>query len=159
MSTLKDKISGLALKRIFMLIHDSIYSWEGWGGKLRLASGKCRLRVYDRSKGDDNNTVSFLRPFVVILSDVPESKMTIRSCAGHIATKVTQEFNIDPDRMLWIEFYPMVRYGQQGEHLIPEQYVAVDFMWYKDKAINPRWRQLKPPILDIIKSLMKETQS
>jgi hypothetical protein len=135
-----------------MLIHDCIYSWEGWGGKLRLASGKCRLKIFDRSKGE-NNTISFLRPYVVIVSDIPESKMSIRSCAGHIATKVTQEFSVDPDRMLWIEYYPMVVYGAQKEHTIPEQYVAVDFMWYKDKAINPRWRQLKPPILDIIKSL------
>ena len=107
--------------------------------------------VASQEKGDGN--ISFLKPIVVILSDVTESKMSIRSCAGHIATKVIQEFNIDPDRMLWIEFYPMVKYGAHGEHSIPEQYVAVDFMWYKEKAINPRWRQLKPPILDIIKSL------
>jgi len=141
-----------------MLIHDSIYSWEGWGGKLRLASGKCRLKIYDRSKGEDK-TISFLRPYVVIVSDIPESKMSIRSCAGHIATKVTQEFSIDPDRMLWIEYYPMVIYGVQKDHMIPEQYVAVDFMWYKEKAINPRWRQLKPPILDIIKSLAQQFES
>jgi hypothetical protein len=139
-----------------MLIHDSIYSWEGWGGKLRLASGKCRLRIYDRSKSE-SNSVAFLKPYIVIVSDLPESKMSVRSCAGHIATKVTQEFNIDPDRMVWIEFYPSITYGALGEKTIPEQLVAVDFMWYKEKAINPRWRQLKPPILDIIKSLLEET--
>jgi hypothetical protein len=138
-----------------MLIHDSIYAWEGWGGKLRLASGKCRLRIYDRSKGE-SSAVAFLKPYVVIVSDVPESKMTVRSCAGHIATKVTQEFNIDPDRMVWVEFYPKVTYGAQEERTIPEQFVAVDFMWYKDKAINPRWRLLKPPILDIIKALSED---
>ena len=139
-----------------MLIHDSIYSWEGWGGKLRLASGKCRLLIYNRSKVE-SNTVAFLKPYIVIVTDLPESKMSVRSCAGHIATKVTQEFNIDPDRMVWIEFYPRVTYGAQEERTIPEQYVAVDFMWYKEKAINPRWRQLKSPILEIIKSLVEET--
>jgi hypothetical protein len=139
-----------------MLVHDSIYSWEGWGGKLRLASGKCRLRIYNRSKGE-TNAVAFLKPFIVVVSDLPESKMSIRSCAGHIATKVTQEFNIDPDRMVWIEFYPRITYGTHEERTIPEQYVAVDFMWYKEKAINPRWRQLKPPIFDIIKSLVEES--
>jgi hypothetical protein len=141
-----------------MLIHDSIYSWDGWGGKLRLASGKCRLRIYDRSKGD-RNSVAFLKPYIVIVSDLPESKMSVRSCAGHIATTVTQEFKIDPDRMVWIEFYPRVVYGAQEEHTIPEQFIAVDFMWYKEKAINPRWRPLKPPILDIIKSLLEETEA
>jgi len=142
-----------------MLIHDSIFSWEGWGGKLRLASGQCRLRIYDRSKGTANE-ISYLRPYVVIVSDIPgakmTNKMTIRSCAGHIATKVTQKFNIDPMRMLWIEYYPFITYGANAEHTIPEQYVAVDFAWYKNKAINPRWRQLKPPILDIIKDLISQ---
>jgi hypothetical protein len=141
-----------------MLIYDSTFSWEGWGGKFRLARGKCWLRFYDRSKKTKSD-VSYLRPFVVIVSDIPESKqsskMTVRSCAGHIATKVTQEFNIDPLRMLWIEYYPVITYGADSEHSIPEQYVAVDFAWYKDKAISPRWRQLKPPILDIIKDLTK----
>jgi hypothetical protein len=141
-----------------MLIHDSIYSWEGWGGKLRLASGKCKLRIYDRSKGE-SNSIAFLKPYIVIVSDLPGSKMSVRSCAGHIATKVTQEFNIDPDRMVWIEFYPRITYGAQEERTIPEQFVAVDFMWYKEKAINPRWRQLKPPILDIIKSLLEDADS
>jgi hypothetical protein len=58
---------------------------------------------------------------------------------------------------VWIEFYPSITYGALEEKTIPEQLVAVDFMWYKEKAINPRWRQLKPPILDIIKSLLEET--
>ncbi len=141
-----------------MLIHDSIYAWEGWGGKLRLASGKCRLRIFDRSK-NRTEAVSFLRPFVIIVSDVEDSKMTVRSCAGHIATKVTQGFHIDPNRMLWVEYYPGVVYGPQKEHLIPEQYVSVDFSWYKGKAVNPRWRRLKPPLLDVVKDLMKNAES
>lgn len=140
-----------------MLIHDAIFPWEGWGGKLRLASGKCRLRIFDRSKNRKAD-VSFLKPFVVIVSDVPDSKMTVRSCAGHIATKVTQQFHIDPYRMLWVEYYPKVVYGPKDEHSIPEQYINVDFSWYKGKAINPKWRRLKPPILDIIKSLMKDNE-
>ena len=36
-----------------MLIYDDIYSWEGWGGMLRLASGKCRLRIFDLKKGNE----------------------------------------------------------------------------------------------------------
>ena len=135
-----------------MLIYDSTYFWEGWGGKLQLASGKCRLRIYDRSQGK-NKEVSFLKPYVVIASDIPDSKMTIRSCAGHIATKVIQEFTIDPYRMLWVEYYALVTYGANFENTIPEQYVAVDFEWYKDKAISPKWRELKPPLLDIVKNL------
>ena len=135
-----------------MLIHDATFTWDGWGGKLQLASGKCRLRIYDRSKGSGAG-VAFLRPFVIIVSDLPDSKMTIRSCAGHIATHVTEQFSIDPHRMLWVEYYPAITYGVDAEHTIPEQYVAVDFEWYKEKAISPKWRHLQPPLLDIIRDL------
>jgi len=142
-----------------MLVHDSIYSWEGWGGKLRLASGKCRLRIFDRRKGAE--TVTILRPFVVVVSDDPESKMSIRSCAGHIATTVTQEFHIDPLRMIWVEYYPAIRYGKNNEYQIAEQFVAVDFSWRENRAIHPKWRQINPPLLDIVKNMLNavDTQS
>jgi len=140
------------------LIYNDIYSWEGWGGKLKLASGKCWLRIYDRSKGEEH-AVSFLRPYMIIVTDVADSKMSIRSCAGHIATNVTGEFDIDPHRMLYVEYYPEVTYGSNNQHTIPEQYVAVDFTWYETRALNPKWRPLKPPLLDIVKALVENTET
>jgi hypothetical protein len=137
-----------------MLIYDDIYTWEGWGGALKLASGKCRLRIYDRSRGN-RTTVAFLRPFIVMVSDVADSKMSIRSCSAHIATKVTHEFDIDPDRMLWIEYYPQVTYGAKQEHTIMEQFVAVDFSWHDGKALSPRLRQLNPPLVEVIREIMQ----
>lgn len=139
-----------------MLIHDSIYTWEGWGGKLRLASGRCRLRIFDRRKSGE--PVTILRPYLVVVSDVAESKMSIRSCAGHIATKITHEFNIDHQRMLYVEYYPAIRYGRHHEYQIAEQYVAVDFTWKEGRAMHPKWRQLNSPILDVVKNLMETVE-
>ncbi len=141
-----------------MLIYDDIYAWQGWGGELKLASGKCRLKIYDRSRGRQSS-VPLLRPYVVIASDVAGSRMSIRSCAGHIATNISRQFAIDPHRMLYIEYYPKVTYGLGGRHTIPEQYVAVDFTWYEGKALNPKWRQLHPPLLEIVQSLEQEAQT
>jgi len=135
-----------------MLLYDDIFSWEGWGGKLKLASGKCRLRIFDLSK-DTRPGVAYLRPIVVIVSDIADSPMTVRSCAGHIATKVTADFNIDPHRMLYLEYYPASVYGEHGEHRIEEKYDLVDFTWRGGKAIHPRWRPLKPPLLNIIQQM------
>lgn len=140
-----------------MLIYNDIYEWEGWGGKLRLASGKCRLWVFDRKKDAGDKTVTILRPKVVVVSDVNDSKMSVRSCAGHIATKVTRDFEIDPQRMLYVEYYPAVRYGMRHEYEIPEQYVAVDFAWDQGRAIHPRWRHLQPPLLGVVTDLMETT--
>jgi len=90
-----------------MLVHDDMFSWEGWGGRLKLGSGKCRLRIYDLKK-DDKKGLMHLRPIIVVVSDVPGS----------------------------------------------EKFDAVEFTWHKDKAIQPKWRTLKPPLLDEIKKLV-----
>jgi len=132
-----------------MLIRDIIYSWKGWGGRLNLASGMCKLRIYDLTKAAEKG-VATLRPIIVVVSDIPESKMSVRSCAGHIATMVTKDFHIDPHRMLWIEHYPLKSYGEKNEHVIPEAFEIVEFVWLDDSAIKPKWRALKPPMLDEI---------
>lgn len=138
-----------------MLIYDDIFSWQGWGGPLRLGSGKCRLRIYDLRKGAENR-LTYLRPFIIIVSDVPGSKMSVRSCASHVATKVTQDFHIDRHRMLFIEFYPEKTYGEQNQYVIPQRYELVEFAWHADKALHPSWRALEPPMLDIVKSLTQD---
>ncbi|MGA7144082.1 MAG: hypothetical protein WBY47_06215 [Desulfobacterales bacterium] len=138
-----------------MLIYDDIYAWSGWGGKLKLGSGKCRLRIYDLKKGNKKGLM-YLRPIIVVVSDVKDSKISIRSCSSHIATLVTKAFNIDPLRMLWVEYYPEHKYGAGDTHSIPEKLDAVEFSWYEDKAIQPRWRSLMPPLLDEIKKLIRE---
>ena len=135
-----------------MLIHDDIYSWEGFGGVLRLASGKCRLQIFDLKKGGRQG-LAHLKPIIIIASDVAGSQMSVRSCCGHIASGVARKFNIKPDRMMFIEYYPRTVYGEQQDHVIAEKYDLVDFNWHEDNAIQPKWRTLMPPMLDIVKEL------
>jgi len=141
------------LSEDLLLIYDDIFAWEGWGGELRLASGECNLRIFDLKKGRAE-TVAHLRPFIVIVSDIPQSPMSVRSCSGHIATHVAQRFKIHPQRMLFIEYYPETAYGDRQQHIIAEKYDAVEFTWIDGRAIAPKWRTLKPPMLDMIKKLV-----
>ena len=106
-------------------------------------------------EGEEPKDLLLMRPTIVIVSDVPGNEMSIRSCAGHIATMVTKEFAIKPQRMMWIEYYPEQKYGQKDDHTIPEKYDAVEFLWKKDKAVEPKWRILKPPLLEQVIELMK----
>ena len=140
-----------------MLIYDDIYSWEGFGGILRLASGKCRLQILDLKKGNQKG-LAHLRPIIVIASDVADSRMSVRSCCGHIATGVARKFNIKPDRMMFIEYYPRTVYGEQQDHVIAEKYDIVDFSWHENQAIQPKWRTLKPPMLDVVKELVESSK-
>jgi hypothetical protein len=137
-----------------MRIHDGIYSWEGFGGKLKLSSGCCWLRLYDLRRAAAG--MAFLRPFIAIVADVPESRMSVRSCAGHIATSVARDFKIDPQRMLYIEFYPESIYGEHRDRKVSEKYDVVDFNWTVGGAIQPRWRTLQPPLLDAVRKMMEE---
>ena len=98
-----------------------------------------------------------MRPIIAIASDVPESRMSIKSCAGHIATKIAETFEIDPQRMMYVEYYPPTIYGRAGQHEIPERFEWVELTWHDRKAIQPKWRELKPPLLDVVKELMTET--
>jgi hypothetical protein len=132
-----------------MKIYDDIFSWEGFGGKLRLASGKCRLRIFDLNKDKDERLVH-LRPFVVVASDLADSKMTVRSCCSHIATMVAKSHHIPPHRIQFVEYYPEVRYGGGKKQHIPQRFDAVEFVWKKGLAIHPKWRAVEGPLLDFL---------
>lgn len=148
-------VLGMIIQVSGMRIHDDIFFWEGWGGRLRLGNGKCRLRIYDLKK-ENKNDLTHLRPTIVVVSDVPESKMSLRSCAGHIATKIVETFHIDPYRTLFIEFYPSSTYGRHDQHVIAERYDIVEFTWHENQAIKPKWRSLLPPMLDIVKRIIDD---
>ena len=139
-----------------MLIYNDIFAWEGFGGKLRIGAGTCRLKIYDL-RGSEKKGLAHLRPFIVVATDIPESRMSVRSCVSHIATSVAKAFKIDPQRMLFLEYYPEATYGRKNEKHIPERYDAVDFQWHGDKALHPKWRSVRPPMLDILRELMCET--
>ncbi len=137
-----------------MLIYNDIFHYRGFGGKHGLASGTCRLRIFDQRKEESGGLV-LLRPMIVIVSDVPGNDVSVSSCAGHIATMVTTEFAIKPQRMMWVEHFPAQEYGKNKVRTIPEKFDAVEFVWKENKAIEPKRRALKHPILDLVKGLMK----
>lgn len=142
-----------------MLVHDDIFKWEGFGGLLELAAGRCRLRIVDLTKGDVHQKVAHIKPMVVVASDIPSDsvdmkRVSVRACAGHIATRVAVEFHINPQRMVFVEYYPASNYGDKGQHHIPAKFDAVDFIWRNNKALHPNWRPLEPPLVDILSELI-----
>jgi hypothetical protein len=82
--------------------------------------------------------------------------LSVRSCAGHVATCVSREFHIAPARMLYVEHTPPSVYGPQGERVMVEKYDAVDFEWTEGGAIRPAWRALQGPVLERVKKLVAD---
>ncbi len=144
------------------LIHDDVYSWDGFGGRYQLAAGKCRLRIFDLGRAQGGNLTQ-LKPHVVVVSDLPDDtppikKVSVRSCASHIATCVARDFRIDPHRMIFVEYYPASTYGVRSEHTIPAKLEMIEFQWHADKALHPKWRPLAPPLLKTLAGLIAESE-
>ena len=146
-----------------MLIHDGTFDWEGFGGVFQLAAGRCRLRIFDLSKCGRGN-VAHLKPMVVVVSDISGDtsqlrNISVRSCASHIATKVAARYKINPHRMTYVEYYPSSIYGDRGQHEIPARYDAVDFSWFDDKAMHPKWHPLGQPLLETVADMIAGTEA
>lgn len=144
-----------------MKLFDDIFTWEGYGGNFNLASGRCRLRLFDLSK-DQNVTVQWLKPIVAVVNDLPGDdlsamkKVSVRACIGHIATTIVHRFKLDRNRMLVVEYYPKATYGQKPEKVIPEKFDVVDLKWHGDKALFPNWRPLPSAMLETVRQLILE---
>jgi hypothetical protein len=141
-----------------MIRYNAIFEWDGWGGAMRLGSGKCHLRLIDLHQDRSRNFRVF-KPFIVIVNSLEGSTMSVRSCAGHIATRVCERFDIDPARMLYVEYTPETRYGASGEHIIASRMESVEFEWREGKAIQPVWREIRPPMDEIIRQWIGECDS
>jgi hypothetical protein len=76
--------------------------------------------------------------------------------AGFASMTLKRGIKRVPHRMFWVEYYPEHKYGAGDTHVIPEKFDAVEFDWHGDKAIQPKWRPLMPPLLDEIKKLIQE---
>ena len=74
---------------------------------------------------------------LVIATEIPENEGTsITNMAEHLATRICQEFNIEPSHLIWIEHY-----AERGDY--PESYDLVQFnldgsgTFFKGKAFFP----------------------
>jgi hypothetical protein len=148
-----------AKKGVVLKIFDDILHWEGYGGKFNLAAGRCRLRLFDISKGQTGD-VPQLKPIIAVVSDLPEDKknvmkkVSVRSCISHVATTIVHRFAIDPGRMVLVEHYPRETYGIHSEKVIPEKFDRVILKWHDKKALFPEWRPLESALLETVKALV-----
>jgi hypothetical protein len=139
-----------------MIIYNDIFSWEGLSRKFGLAVGKIRLRIFDLNAGGPGD-VLYLRPIIVVVSDVPGEKVSVKGWAGPLASYITRAFSINYQRMIWVEYYPAVEYGQRKIKHIQEKFEVVEFTWDGGQAVQPRWRNLTPPLLDRVRELVCNT--
>lgn len=132
------------------IIYDGIHEWEGWGGIFRLGGGKCHLRLL-KLKSDAAKGLIFLKSTMAIVSDLPETRLSVRSCAAHIAASIAEKHNIDIRRFMYVEYYPESNFGLRQDRKIPARFDVAEFTWHPQNAPQITWHPLKPDLLEIVK--------
>lgn len=107
---------------------DMVLKFMGYG----MHPSKCRIRVYDEPVHT-----------VVIASDLGSGSGTsVTNAAEDIASKVCSVYDINPQRMTWVEHYP-----RRGEY--PDTFDLVEFtilprtQWQGGKVVSsPSWSPL-----------------
>lgn len=139
-----------------MRIFDDIFEWDGWGGVMRLGSGKCHLQIYDLQKAESSG-LTHLKPIILLLRDLPKKRindMSVRSSIGNIVTLAMQRFDLDCHRTQVVHYSPGCVYGPENDRVIEEKFEVVEFSWDQQRALNPHWRPLTGPLRDWLKDSM-----
>jgi len=93
---------------------DTLYNYKGFSG----CDSKCWIRIFSKDLA-----------YIVIATELPDNPGTsITNTAAALATSVAIEFDIEPERLVWIEHYP-TRPDADRE----ETYDLVTFTWGKRK--------------------------
>ncbi len=144
-----------------MFIYNNTFSWDGWGGAIRLAAGKCHLWLFDLRKVPQRpQGMIFMRPVVGVVKEIdPDNPISLRSVTSHIATQVTRKFNIDPRRLLWLEYLPARTYRRPTPRSVPARLDLVELNWVAGKAMTPSWRPLEEPLATLIQNFIEAAES
>ncbi len=103
-----------------------IHEYTGWHG----CQARCDLKVI-------RHRVYTL----VICTEVPDNPGTsVTNCADYLATQVCREYEIPPDRLIWIEHY-----GRREPSPLPESWSEVTFTFDRQRNVfgsPPQWRYI-----------------
>ena len=94
---------------------------SGRSAKLQ-ASARCRVRV-------SNN--------VAIATELPDNPgMSVTNAAGLLAMQVCQFYEIEPQKLIWIEHYP------EAPDCSEESFDRVQFTFTLGALSDPRWKRI-----------------
>ena len=104
-----------------------IYHFKGYWD----CESRCGLQFFTGPTGES----------VVVATELIDNLGTsITNMAERLATRVCRDFNIDPERLLWIENYADLVDGPAER--TPQSFDLVTFEWHGGTFSNPRWRHM-----------------
>jgi len=90
------------------IIFDNVFMWHGFAldfEKDEAPDSCCRLQIIDFDSSGSSNP---LFRWAVIVSDLKEHTggILISNCAEGLFKRISENFDLDPRRLIWIEHYP-----------------------------------------------------
>ncbi len=103
---------------------DLIYNYKGFHG----CESKCRIRIFKTADKD-----------IVVASELRDNPGTsITHFAEYLATRIIFEYDIIPERLIWIENYPARTFS--GDKIERETYDFIEFKWDGENFSKPEWK-------------------
>ncbi len=114
--------------------HDGLFYYWGYGTR----QGMCRIRIYHTQLHT-----------IVVASELCDNRGTsVTSFIDGVATKVAQEFDLCPDRLVLIEHRPSPAriFSSSDEYTL----VHLDYHGSIEAFSNPRWRRLSREEVEVL---------
>lgn len=105
---------------------------------------RCYVQIFFRSSGEQ----------VVLMSDLGcEMSWFVPQRLELLATQIAKEFQLNPDRLIWIEHDP-AGIGTLDSSNLGTELSQVLFQWEGGKARNPQWYDLSAEMVIALKQEM-----
>jgi hypothetical protein len=103
------------------------YEYKGWTN----TTGVCGIEVFGTT---------------VICTQFPENRGTsITNMAESLAAQISEKYSIPLHDLIWIEHYP-------ADALFAANYKVVAFDMVQGRVLNPRWQEIEPQAVDLLKN-------
>ena len=111
-----------------MQVFEQFYECPVTGHESAIWQLKCHLRIIHHQFGQQ---------FAIVSVQNCEIGWFIPFQLEQLATHIVRTFQLDPDRLTWIERDP-----HYASRPISTEYSEVSFTWYQGVATNPQWKAI-----------------
>ncbi len=107
---------------------DTIFNYKGSNNR----DAKCRIQIFEQ-----------VGRIVIVATELADnSGYSITNAAEQIVAEVCRKFNIDPEKLIWVEYYPPKKSTASRCEL-------VQFNWDGQYFSRPRWASLSKQEIEL----------
>ncbi len=135
-------------------IYDGIYQWDGKSidGKKPFCwwPGKYRIRIVNLVSGNKNPDIIYLKSVAVICKNAGTGT-SIKNCVQNFAKTISKEFNLEIEKVLWVEIDKNDISDIQVANLSPLKHALGG-----NALFAAKWRPAMPSEIKMLQPFLKD---